>query len=278
MNAGPCSRDVVLTGEAKRGSFLSPKERTGECGCVARLGGHKALKVAAPMWGRELSASSSDPSPQLQQGRVQGLVLRPKSSPSAGPPGRPLCVCPRVCMGVEEGEDKGPLRVLVCRGACPPPPPASATAENRTLSLICTSGASKPQPRQRVVGGGATEAGCAIVCQYACLGPAWAGVGGGGAPWPSGLPCPRKVDGVEGAGSSPLGRHRVQPSDHRPGGRSSHFSHKFFLFSAAMPPTTASVCGAPQMAPHGSRHLGNNGEYHRDPCPPRANILRGDTQ
>lgn len=161
-----------MTGEGERGHSFPPKKRTGECGCAATLGGHEALKGAAQVWGRELAASSSAPSPQLQQGLVQTGArpgLRPKSSRAAGATWPPIHVC-----ACAHKQGRTGASACACLQGSPSPTPTCLCSRRKqdTLSLICTSGASKPQPRQWVVGGGATEAWCAGVCQHACAGPA----------------------------------------------------------------------------------------------------------
>lgn len=102
-----------------------------------------------------------------------------------------------------------------CLQGSPSPTPICLCSRRKqdTLSLICTSGASKPQPRQRVVGGGGPWRPAAQV--YASMHVR--GQHGGVALWPSARP-PRKAGGVEGAGPPPPGGHRVRPSDHRPAG------------------------------------------------------------
>lgn len=170
----PSHRDVVLTGAGRRGQCLP---QSGEM----RVGDH-ARGVKPSRWKLRCGEGSPQPLPLpcslcLQQGLVQRgaelLLRRPKSCQ----PG----VHPSVGTSVftySRGK-KGPQCVLVFRGDSPLPTHLLLQPrEQDALTLTYTFGAWKPQPRQRRVhrgrvGGGATEAGRAGVCQQAHCGPAW---------------------------------------------------------------------------------------------------------
>lgn len=107
------------------------------------LGGHEALRRQLRHWERNLQPLPLSPLPTCSRARYRqrhGSHTDTEQQP-VWATWLSICVCACVhvcacvCMCVQEGEEKGPLHVLVCRRARPPPPPASSAAENRTLCL-----------------------------------------------------------------------------------------------------------------------------------------------
>lgn len=171
LNAGPSHGDVVLTGEGTRGQRFPQRRETRP---VAMLRG-EALKGEAQVWGR---SPQPHPSPLLSARSgawTDGCTaLLPEASerPAWCPPARVRAHVPAA------GGEKG-LCVCAFAGDAAPHPPSCCCSrrEQDALTLSCTFGAGKPQPRQqRVHRAGweaAPEAGCAGVCQHARAGPAW---------------------------------------------------------------------------------------------------------
>lgn len=114
-----------------------------------------------------------------------------------------------------EGEEKGPLRALVCTGDCPTPtPPASVATENRIcpdtnlhlwgLETTATSAACA-----QGLGGGAAEAECAGVRQPARQGPRRGAVSSPATTTDTGPG--KRASGIEGSWTSPrVAGRRVQ--------------------------------------------------------------------
>lgn len=204
------------------------------------------------MWGREPAATSFSPSLCPQWGPVQMgaqlLCLRHKGSSLVS-----TCLCAQVCICVE-GERRG-FGVCLFTGETIRHLPTCSRShrEQDALTLIYTYGSWKPQPRQQRVhrswvGGGATEAGCAGVHQQAREGQCGGVVSSPVTPRPG-----RRADGIERSWTSPRAvGHSVQPlwpqvqrSHNCPplaSRRSSHFSHRFSLLSAAAPTDNQNKC------------------------------------